>query len=440
MVREGLHWARQRTLAAVNDRGGRFLPSSFRGRLAAIVAAAVGLRLLYVLVLAREVSAAGDSQFYHAVANFLADGEGFIDPVALADYGAEVPTAAHPPLYPAVLSAVSFIGGTDTHSHRALGCLLGGVTITLIALIARRVGGDRTALIAAGIAAVYPVMLAADGALMSEGLYSLLIAATLLVAIELHSTRDARLAALLGVLIALAALTRTEALGLLALLAWPIAFAARERRLALAAVATLACALTIAPWAIRNTAAFDRPTLISHNDSTVLAGANCGPAYGAEDMGGWRRDCIPLPTNLDEGDQAAKWRRQGLEYIGDHTLRLGIVVPVRVMRTWDLWQPWRQVSFAEGRAHWAYHAGTIMYFVLMPFAIYGAYRLRERRALLLILLSPVALATIQSAVGYGLPRFRQGAEISIVVLAAFALTSILRLPWARPSRSSESLS
>lgn len=408
---------------------------SFHGRLAAIVAGAVGLRLLYVLVLAREVTAAGDSTYFHEQANLLADGHGFIDPFMLEDGGGEVPTAGHPPLYPLVLSVVSLMGGTGTHSHRALGSLMAIVTITAIALIARRIAGDRAGLIAAAIAAVYPVMVTADGALMSEPLYGLLIAATLLTALYLHETRDVRLAVLLGVLIGLAALTRSEALGLVPLLAWPLAFAARKRRGALLLASTLACVLTIAPWTIRNTIAFDRLVPISNNDSTVLAGANCDEAYGGVDMGQWRLDCISPRTERNEAEQAVIWREEGLTYIGDHVPRLGLVVPVRVARTWDLYQPWRQVEFAEGRARWAYHAGTIVYFLLVPFALYGAYLLRRHaRPALLVLLTLPALAVIQSAIGYGVPRFRHGAEITIVVLAAFAIDRLSRRR-ARPRQA-----
>src|SRR6476661_5409288 len=134
---------------------------SFRVRLAAIVAGAVVLRLLYVLVLARHVPMAGDSQFFNAEANLVADGKGYIEPFVNAAYGTSVPTAAHPPLYPTVLAGLSLIG-----LHGALGAVLGGVTIVLVALIGRRVGGERVGLAAAAIAALYPLLIAADGAPM----------------------------------------------------------------------------------------------------------------------------------------------------------------------------------------------------------------------------------------------------------------------------------
>ena len=191
-------------------------------------------------------------------------------------YGISVPTAAHPPLYPTVLAGLSLLGGDGVLAQRALGAFLGGVTIVLVALIGRRVGGDRVGLVAAAVAALHPVLVGADGAPMSESLYGLLVAACLLVALRLRERRGVGLAAALGALIGLAALTRSEALLLVILIGLPLTLSgARAGRWRRALALCGACAVVLAPWTIRNWSAFDRPTLISHNDSTVLAGANC---------------------------------------------------------------------------------------------------------------------------------------------------------------------
>jgi 4-amino-4-deoxy-L-arabinose transferase-like glycosyltransferase len=394
---------------------------TFRGRLAAIVAGAVVLRLLYVLVLARHVPMAGDSQFFNAEANLVAEGKGYIEPFVNAAYGTSVPTAAHPPLYPTVLAALSLVGLKSVLAHRALGAFLGGVTIVLVALIGRRVGGDRVGLAAALIAAFYPLLVAADGAPMSESLYGLLIAACLLLALRLRARRTAWRAAALGAAIGLAALTRSEALLLLLLLALPLTW--RAWRPFLAAVA--ACVVVLLPWTIRNYSAFDRLTLISHNDSTVLAGANCQKTYHGIDLGSWRFDCISPRITFQEGKQAAIWRREGIDYATAHAGRWPAVVPVRVLRTWDLWQPHRQVDLAEGRARWAETAGVIVYFLLVPFALGGAVLLwRRDRGAAAILLAPALLVTVSSAIGYGNPRFRQAFEMSIVVLAGAAVVAV----------------
>jgi hypothetical protein len=289
-------------------------------------------------------------------------------------------------------------------------------------------GSERVGLAAAAIAALYPLFVAADGAPMSESLYGMLIAGSLLTALHLRERRTIGSAAALGALIALAALTRSEALLLLLLIGLPLTF----RNWKASAALVGACIVILAPWTIRNFSAFDRLTPISHNDSTVLAGANCDATYHGPDLGSWRFDCISPRKTLKEGRQAATWRREGIDYARDHAGRWPVLVPVRVLRTWDLWQPRRQLDFAEGRAKWAEAAGVVVYYLLVPFAIGGAVLLwRRRRDFALILLAPALLVTLSSAIGYGNPRFRHAFEISIVVLAAIAMVALAERRAAR---------
>src|SRR4029078_10552721 len=88
----------------------------------------------------------------------------------------------------------------------------------------RRLAGERAGLIAGALAAVSPTLIPADGALMSETLYGLLTAACLLAAYWLYDKPGLGRGAVLGVLVALAALTRGEALLLLPLLLIPLAW------------------------------------------------------------------------------------------------------------------------------------------------------------------------------------------------------------------------
>jgi hypothetical protein len=185
-----------------------------------------------------------------------------------------------------------------------------------------------------------------------------------------------------------------------------------------------ACVVVLAPWTIRNWSAFDRFTLISHNDSTVLAGANCPRTYHGADLGGWRFECISQRHTFREGAQAARWRQEGIDYATDHASRWPLVVPVRVLRTWDLWQPRRQIESAEGRARWAEKAGVVAYFLLLPFAFAGFVLVRRGRGPFWILLSPAVLVTFSSVIGYGVPRFRHAFEISLVVAAAMAMVAV----------------
>ena len=384
--------------------------------LALIAAAGVAVRALYLFTLARNTKGIGDWWFYHWQAGLIADGRGFLDPFQLLQ-GVEAPSAGHPPLYPVLLSGLSALG-LDSHlAHRSLGLVLGAVTIVLVALIARAVAGDRAGLAAGVIAAAYPVFIGADGALMSETLYGPLIAGALLAAIRLATRPSARTALVLGALIALAALTRSEALFLVPVLAVPLAWrGGSEGRALRVGAAVGAAALVLAPWAVRNAATFEHFVLISTNDSTVLAGANCPLTYRGKDMGGWSVECISERSERDETDQAAKWRREGLEYARDNAGRLPVVAAVRFLRVWDLWQPRRQVLFAEGRHVRIAQAGVAAFFLLVPAALFGA-RAVGRRPARFVLLVPFAMVALAAVAGYGAPRLRHAAEIPLVALA-----------------------
>jgi 4-amino-4-deoxy-L-arabinose transferase-like glycosyltransferase len=400
--------------------------SPFAVRLAAIAAAGLAVRVVYTLAIGGRTGGIGDFFFYHGQANLLAEGKGFIHPLFYLD-GITAPSAEHPPLWPLTLSGTSLLGGTGFVAHRLTGVLLGAVTIVLVGLLGRRAGGDRVGLYAAGIAAIYPTLVAADGSLMSETLYGMLIAAALLAALRMRDRPSVLLAGGLGVAIGLAALTRAEGLLFLLLLALPACFAARAalgtRGTAIAvAAACLGAALVIAPWTIRNWSAFDQPVLISVNDSTVLAGANCDQAYSGPDTGFWILGCLaPRTPGGNEAEQGEVWRRQGTDYLGDHLSELPRVAAIRVLRTWDLWQPRRQVGFAEGRDHDVQEVGTGVYLLMLPLGIVGAWLLRRRRWLLYVLLTPALAATLSSIAGYGLPRFRHAAELTLVVFVGVAL-------------------
>lgn len=398
---------------------------TFRGRIALIAAAGLAVRLAYVFGPAHDVKGFGDFYLYHWGANLIADGHWFVEPFLYMNHGRLVPSAVHPPLWELMLAGVSWLGGTSFLAHRAFGCLLGAITIFLVGLLGRRIGGDRVGVVAAALAAVYPVLIAADGSLMTESLYGMLITAALLLALELREKHDVRIAAALGAVIALAALTRSEALILVVLLALPVALVKAPPGGGKRAAACLAAAaLVLTPWIVREWVVFDRPVLISTNFGPLLAGANCDTTYRGKDIGLSSTRCYRR-TIENEAVQAARWRNQATDYMVDHAGRVPFVVAVRVLRTWDLYQPWRMTAFAEARWLKADKAGVIAYYLLLPFALAGGWLIRKRRAQLLILLAPVAVVFIATAVGYGFPRFRHAADIVLVVLAAVAVGRVL---------------
>ena len=159
--------------------------------LLAIVAAGVVIRLVYTLVEAPWPPPALDDQFYFsALPKLLADGEGFIAPFKFLFRDVTTATAEHPPLYSLVLAAPAELGFSSPDAQRLAGTAFGAGTIATVGVLGRRLAGDRAGLLAAGLAAIYPTLIAADGALMSESLYGLLAGA--LAAGRLPARRGAR--------------------------------------------------------------------------------------------------------------------------------------------------------------------------------------------------------------------------------------------------------
>ena len=368
--------------------------------LVAIAAGGLAVRLLYVLAFTPHLRGEGDSRYYHELAILLGDGQGFADP------GNGTPTALHPPLFPLLLALPSWLGLDSWQAQRVIVSLVGTATIVVVGLVARRLAGDRAGLFAAALAAAYPVLIAADGAVMSETLLGLLVALVVYVA---YGEPSVRRGISLGALIGLAALTRGEALLLLLFLV------RRPRKEVLAMVLT--AVVVLAPWTIRNLTTFDKPVALSTNEGNLIAGANCRSTYHGHDTGSWDLACVPGGPIEDESVAASRFRRAGLDYAGDHLGRLPVVLVARLGRTFELYQPIRQAQHAEMRADGIEIAGVVAFFLLMPLGAYGLTMLPRRGPLL----AAFGLAIAATLVGYGVPRFRHPGDVALAVLAGVAL-------------------
>lgn len=402
--------------------------SSFRARLALLTLLGLAVRLVAARV-NRDWPVIGDALTYHLEAGYLAGGEGFRR--AFED----LPTAEHPPAHIVVLALADLLGIDGTANQKAYMGVVGTVTVALTGLLGRRVAGPRAGLVAAGLAAVYPMLFLPDAALMSETTSTLLVVVVALAAFGLADRRSIRAAALLGACIALAALARGEALGLLVLLAAPLAWRAgagdRRRAAVLGATCVAAFAVVLAPWSVRNLTTFERPVLLSTNGDAVWVGANCPRTYFGELTGAWVFSCFGTKAPPgDEAEQAVVYRERGLTYAREHADRIPAVVLARLGRLLDVYRPWDQgVFFAatEGRKPTLQRLGLIAYWGLLPFAVAGLVVLRRRGRIdaVLVLLAPIALVVLVGAVVYGSTRFRTAAEPMIVVAAAVALDALL---------------
>jgi hypothetical protein len=398
---------------------------------------------------------ASDQTYYNSTANWLAAGNLFTDP-----FNPQHPEAAdHPPLTVVVLAPVSFAFNhapliwladrtkladgrtiqTHVREHRLTMAVLGALVVLLIGILARRIAGDRAAIIAALIAAIYPNLWVNDGLIFSETVANVVILVLMLVALRAADRPSLGRAAAVGALAAVAALARAE-LGLLVLLlGLPVALALRGRRVR-AVLVTLAAALVVlAPWVVYNNVRFHDRTFISTNDGLAMGASNCRASFYGSGVG--LTTLVPPCTLTPEqqaklGDQsqvATEYRSRAFEYMGKHLDRVPFVVLVRVLRTWSFWNPGQMVTFneGEGRGRAASWAGLAFYYPLLIGAVAGGVLLvRQRRGRVLwILAAPAVALTIGVAITYGQVRFRAAAEPSIVVLSAVAIDGFVR--WRR---------
>jgi 4-amino-4-deoxy-L-arabinose transferase-like glycosyltransferase len=390
--------------------------------LGVIVAAGLAVRVGHTLLVAPwPPGFFNDEAYYKALAEIVARGEGFVRPGEFLGEGVSIPTAERPPLFPLVLAGLVKLGAGGEDAMRLVGAVTGGATIALVGLLGRRLAGERAGLLTAGLAAGYPTLIAADGALMTESLYGAFAAAALLTTQGLLDRPRVRGGVLLGALGGLAALTRGEALILVPLLLIPLLRRSEGRRAAAAACITFLVVLM--PWTIRNWSAFDRPVLVATEGGQTIAGANCEQTYHGHLMGSWQVSCVRLEGLRNEALDNSNAGRQGAEYAVDHAERVPIVLAARVARTWGLFWP-GQVP--EGRRAWVTYIGVGMYALLLPLAVYGLVTLRGRGVGVAVVATPLVVVTVASLISYGSVRFRHTAELALVVLAGIALDRLLR--------------
>jgi 4-amino-4-deoxy-L-arabinose transferase-like glycosyltransferase len=408
----------------------------FRRVLLIIVLGALAFRVGYVLLVTQFDTGFYDAAFYELEAKSVADGRGFVDPFPGPHVGAEA--ADHPPLTVLALVPAAELPGDSQLWMRFTMALLGTAVVALIALLGRRVGGERVGLIAAGIAALYPNLWMNDGLIMSETLAALTAAGALLLAYRMLSRPTWGAAAALGATCGLAALTRAELVLLVPFLALPVAWCScrdhRTARLRAVGVSVAAAALIMAPWIGFNLARFEQPTFLSTGDGVALLGSNCGATYYGSAVGFWLGAC--LPSKAVHGDQSVEAlhdRNLATDYILGHKARLPVVVLARFGRLLGVYTPGQIARYnaGEGRPQWASYLGIASFLALLPFAAAGGIWLRRRRLRIWLLLTPVWVVLISAAVFYGTQRFRVPAEPTLVVLAAVGIGTLLGRRWPK---------
>jgi 4-amino-4-deoxy-L-arabinose transferase-like glycosyltransferase len=413
-----------------------------------LLAAALAVRVVIWLAL-EPVGLFGDERDYNALAVGL---------VLRHEYASQpgVPTSLRPPLYPFFLAGVYSLAGVENFPAVRLAQL--GISLAT-ALVLYRLGAAaydrRVGLVQCGLYLFYPSLLGFNNLLYAEVLFIFwLCAACCCLVLALRRAAPGWLVAG-GVLLGLAALTRSVAwllpvlLGPFLLFAWPGGWGRRARVVLLFVVPFAA---TLAPWAVRNTrlektfVAVDtmsgRNFMMGNYEYTPLF-----RAWDAISMTGeqdWfavlvRSDPAALQTTQGQRDKLAL--RYGLRYALDHPAETARRDAVKFFNFWGLE---RELVGGAARGFFGgLPAAVVWLLALAVFASYAAVFLlgvlgaflfpppdRRVHALLLLVILFVCAAHTAS---FGHSRYHLPVMPLVMAYSASALVR-LREVWAQRRR------
>ena len=404
--------------------------------LAGLGVAAFVVRVVYALAADPNILDVSDAGGYRLLGHHLSQGLGYIRPYDLLLADVVRPTAEFPPGFPTLLAVLDGLGLDSVTEQRIGLAVVGAFTVVAIALLADRLLPRRWALGVGAVAAVHPALFQPESALLGESLFLTITVLLAIAVLDLRDRPDARRGLAVGLLGGLAFLTRSEGVVLAGLWVAPLLVAAGWRiRWQAAGAALTGVVLVGGGWAARNLGTFEEPVLASNNLGSALAGANCDATYSGPNVGFWliSDDCF---TGFDQaalaaGDEstvASFHRDDGVDYIGDHVGELPRVMTIRVLRTFQLYEPEQQARLAtfEGRRLLTERIGGWIGWGTYPLAAAGLVVLLRRRRWFdaWFLALPVGVVVAVSALTYGNPRFRIGAEVPMLLLAAVALSAV----------------
>ncbi len=267
-------------------------------------------------------------------------------------------TTFRAPLYPAFLSVIYAINGINDgrfFAARLMQSVLGALLAPLTYFVARQISflpnlrnpnvedrpaaaGDRTARIGSLIVAAYPMLLIFPLALATENLFFVLVLASTLSLLKLaeatrnrDSPRALRIrtpivfySVLSGLLLGLAALTRSVILPFAGLAILWIWFSLKQGHAA--AFAALTFALAIAPWIVRN-------SLVSHGLTGIETsmGYNLYVGYYPQSTGSFAfGPSLDLMSILDDRVRDQVGTQKALEFIREDPARFPYLALLRL--------------------------------------------------------------------------------------------------------------
>lgn len=334
------------------------------------------------------------------------------------------------PGFPLLLAASIRLFGNSVFAASIVMAVVGTATCGLTWLLARRLLGERVALITLAIVAVSPLQIGSNIQILSECFFSFWVIASLLslqllwgIASDGSSERRFVFTAIaVGVVIGLGTLVRPGWL-LWAGFCLPAVFLVSgvtpRRRVLTAILIPVGCWLALVPWAWRNYEATGHWVHTSlWSGPSLYDGLHKG-ATGISDMTFVDQDGIY--QRMDEYEANEHYKTLAAQFVLQNPVR---AMQLAVLKAGRYLSPTLNASGFSG--------GPFAVFCLIWYSVYtvltvlGSWHLRRQRALVYLLAGPFLQFLLVHMVFVGSIRYRLPVEFPLTILAAAGVDHIIR--------------
>jgi 4-amino-4-deoxy-L-arabinose transferase-like glycosyltransferase len=302
--------------------------------------------------------------------------------------------------------------------------VLGALGAVLLFQSLRRLSVSLAGL-ATGLYAIHPLMLFYTAQILTESLFTFLVLWLIYSAFRALDGGLGR-AGMMGAVMGLAILCRSEAIPLSALVALGLLMFHRGpwvRRMQMVVVAGIAAALVVVPWLARNAIVLGSPVLTTEGGPTFYIGNN------PEATGGYQ--ALPVPLSAvpsGEVERSDYYFRQGWAFIHSNP---GAFLGLAIKKQISFWEPHHNAVL------------DLSDFMLFPLTIMGlalAARDRGHWRYYYFIASPVVTSLVVASIVLGQARFRTALYPLLITFAAAALVFLFnRFNSRRGARSRETL-
>lgn len=374
---------------------------------------------------------------YGEIAANIVRGNGF---ARVNEFSSELePTSSHAPLYPFLLSWLSF--GTDKTPNTSilvLQAVVGVLTVLVMYMIGRRLYGHGIGIVAAAGLCFYPPLIYYTAKYTPTTVFIFLLSAALY--LIMITEKNVIKAAAAGVLVGMTMLCDPVAIAIIpALIIWTLVFR-RLKPHALVVILLAACAVLV-PWTLRNFRVHHRIVPVTTQYSKNLWIGNNPRATGTDyyrTVPGQPDNYTFLPqtlaratkialANMPENEQTDFFLQETWRFITRHPRQF---IHFLLKKTYYYWwrTPAHLTASRDAQRFGLWH--TLMYIPLVFSGCIGVYLSVKDHGLencSLIFMTAVFISCVYIVAHVGLARYRLPIETYLILMAAY----MWHAAWAR---------